>query len=601
MCGICFMCGWEPSALHPDQQEGLSCKLLSCRGPDVHMKDVIAVTEKISGVFEGHVLWLQGPQPTPQPLLDSRGSALLWNGDILAGHEVPSDKSDTQYVAEQLASGQTEEILSFLGGIKGPWALIFFHRPTNKLYFGRDVFGRHSLLWRLPSPQHPYLHLTSVWQQCAAMQEVPAYGLYSIDFSSVSLDEGFKVNLLPWVHLSEQSMSLLHPVVEVERHVRLGSCLEHSLNMTLPSTAILEQLGSLPNTLEHHNLQAFCGVLGDSIEQLLNVLTQAVQRRVDKCPPCCQQCTGSPSHCRHPRIAVLFSGGLDSAVLALLLDSCLPTEESIDLLNVAFPNRVCFSGNAGGKSKAKHKPDNTPAMNFEVPDRIAGRECWQQLQQLRPHRDWNFVEIDVTGDELSLERERVIRHLVAPLTSVLDDSIGCALWFAGRGQGSAKGHPYVSPSRVLLCGQGADEQLGGYSRHRGRYKAGGWSALLQEIEMEVARIHTRNLGRDNRILAHHGRAPRFPYLDEDVVSTLNTLPVWLKANMLLGRGTGEKLVLRVAAATLGLTKAASLPKKAIQFGSKIAKLEDQKEKGSDQCLRLSCDLRPRRGADFFVW
>ena len=82
---------------------------------------------------------------------------------------------------------------------------------------------------------------------------------------------------------------------------------------------------------------------------------------------------------------------------------------------------------------------------------------------------------------------------------------------------------------------------------------------------------------------------RFPFLDEDVVSTLNKIPVWMKANMLLGRGTGEKLLLRVIAATLGLTKAANLPKRAIQFGSRIAKLEDQKEKGSDQCLRLRCD------------
>lgn len=54
----------------------------------------------------------------------------------------------------------------------------------------------------------------------------------------------------------------------------------------------------------------------------------------------------------------------------------------------------------------------------------------------------------MTEKELSLERARIIRHLVAPLASVLDDSIGCALWFAGRGQGSAKGFPYVSPSRV---------------------------------------------------------------------------------------------------------------------------------------------------------
>nr|XP_053646974.1 asparagine synthetase domain-containing protein 1-like [Cherax quadricarinatus] len=143
-----------------------------------------------------------------------------------------------------------------------------------------------------------------------------------------------------------------------------------------------------------------------------------------------------------------------------------------------------------------------------------------------------------------------------------------------------------NPPQVLLCGMGADEQLGGYSRHRARFTAAGWSALLEEISLEISRIHTRNLGRDNRILSDHGRAPRFPYLDEDVVNFLNSLPVWIKANLYLPRGVGEKLVLRVAAAHLGLTAAAVLPKRAIQFGSRIAKLENSRERGSDPCVRL---------------
>ena len=66
---------------------------------------------------------------------------------------------------------------------------------------------------------------------------------------------------------------------------------------------------------------------------------------------------------------------------------------------------------------------------------------------------------------------------------------------------------------------GADEQLGGYSRHRGRFVSSGgdFAAVCEEIELEVGRISERNLGRDNRIVADSGVAPRFPYLDEDVV------------------------------------------------------------------------------------
>lgn len=48
--------------------------------------------------------------------------------------------------------------------------------------------------------------------------------------------------------------------------------------------------------------------------------------------------------------------------------------------------------------------------------------------------------------------------------------------------------------------------------------------------MEVNRISERNLGRDDRCISDHGREARFPFLDEEVVSFLSGLPVWLKVS-----------------------------------------------------------------------
>lgn len=96
-------------------------------------------------------------------------------------------------------------------------------------------------------------------------------------------------------------------------------------------------------------------------------------------------------------------------------------------------------------------------------------------------------------------------------------------------------------------GAGADEQMAGYSRHRQKFSSGGWQGLLAELEMEMNRIPERNLGRDNRIIADHGRAPRLPYLDEKVVQYLASLPILAKADLRQPVGIGDKIILRVLA------------------------------------------------------
>ena len=127
-------------------------------------------------------------------------------------------------------------------------------------------------------------------------------------------------------------------------------------------------------------------------------------------------------------------------------------------------------------------------------------------------------------------------------------------------------------------------QLGGYSKHKTASNEGRQS-LLVELQRQIDAISERNLGRDNRIVSDHGIAGRFPFLDERVVNYLSQLPLEMKMNLKLDRGTGDKLILRALAYSLDLKKTATEPKRAIQFGSRIAKLENRKEKAVDKAIR----------------
>lgn len=54
---------------------------------------------------------------------------------------------------------------------------------------------------------------------------------------------------------------------------------------------------------------------------------------------------------------------------------------------------------------------------------------------------------------------------------------------------------YHCQARTLLVGIGADEQMGGYGRHRTAYVRGGLEAMEKEMNMDMQRLWKRNLGR----------------------------------------------------------------------------------------------------------
>ncbi|CAH8655539.1 unnamed protein product [Schistosoma haematobium] len=79
-----------------------------------------------------------------------------------------------------------------------------------------------------------------------------------------------------------------------------------------------------------------------------------------------------------------------------------------------------------------------------------------------------------------------------------------------------------------------------------------------------------------RIISAHGRMPRLPYLDERIVNFLAKIPLEFKINPDLPKGQGEKFLLRQVASMLNLNYASKQPKRAMQFGSRVAKAEGSK-------------------------
>ena len=376
------------------------------------------------------------------------------------------------------------DVYEVLSTLEGAWALVYYHAATRRIYFARDYFGRRSLLC---SDGGGIFELSSVAEYAAdddsPWTEVPSDGIYSIDLSNGG---GVKLECTPWVSFTDEQavkcneafrekFNVQHTSADVSPPLRTPMQRRYHSGAKRPLSLPRLQPDGAATPFE--TLEKYLEDGRPVCEEFVEKLKSSVQKRLT------HFCGRVRSSATSASVAVLFSGGIDCTVIALLADLYVPAGEPIDLLNVAFD-----SGRKPGE--------------FGVPDRLTGLNSVEELRALCPDRPWNFVAVNVRLEELrELRRER-IAHLIYPKESVLDDTIACALWFAARGRGQLQtgGGEYLSVAKLLLCGMGADEQLGGYSRHRGVYEAAGKDVgrIVEEIEMEVERISTRNLGRDDR-------------------------------------------------------------------------------------------------------
>ncbi|CAN1838796.1 Asparagine synthetase domain-containing protein 1 [Linum perenne] len=504
--------------------------------------------------FIGATLQLRGRRRVMQPFVDSSRNVLVFNGEIFGGVRVGKDDNDSEVLMQTLekccscgsnghsndctSSGEGKSsVLEVLSLIKGPWAIIYWQESSRTLWFGRDAFGRRSLLVHWPDEMDSRLLLSSVSPMSSADQsydvevkdgtlpnfwEELSCGLYSVSLN-YSKQDGYIAGV---VQRHEWANNELQELIRWERASVIPQADDLCHGSKMEQRKPFSHPGETANTACLFLSVPVQTSVSRQAQNVLDALRKSVMLRTSE-NVIFQAITDDSSQEECSPIAILFSGGLDSMILAALLDQSLDPSYGIDLLTVSFDGQ-------------------------SAPDRITAKAGADELRKISPSRRWKLVEIDAELSKLTKEMKHV-KELIHPANTYMDLNIGTALWLAANGDGwtyhcdvEDRQHrvQYKSRARIVLVGSGADEQCAGYGRHRTKYRCGSWVGLHEEMKLDMQRIWKRNMGRDDRCIADTGKEARFPFLDEDVIKTLLNIPLWEVANLDEPSGVGDKKILR---------------------------------------------------------
>jgi len=223
-------------------------------------------------------------------------------------------------------------------------------------------------------------------------------------------------------------------------------------------------------------------------------------------------------------VAIAFSGGLDSSLIAFLTQEC---GIKVCLINVGLESMP----------ETKHAENAARTLGMEIQVKTYAVD---DVEAILPRILWLIEEPNAVNASIAI-----------PLYWVSEIAASLGL-------------------RVLMAGQGADELFGGYRRYIRTYSEKGTRSLQRELFNDVARCYSTNFQRDNQACAFHNVELRLPFMDLGVVNFALSLP--LKLKILSPADWLRKRVLRKAAEDFDLPDfIANKAKKAVQYSTGVEK------------------------------
>lgn len=217
---------------------------------------------------------------------------------------------------------------------------------------------------------------------------------------------------------------------------------------------------------------------------------------------------------------VLFSGGIDSTLISLILKK----------LNISFS---CYSVGLENSLDIKYAEKIAKELGFKLKTKILSLKEFEKTIK-------NTIKILNEADVTKVSVATVVYS--ASLLAKNDNVI------------------------TLLSGLGSEEIFAGYQRHENAFD-NGFEALHKECWNGLKQIWSRDIKRDLLISKANNITLKLPFLDKDVIKSAMGIHPMYKLDK-----NNNKIILREIAEDLGLRKEfAWRKKKAAQYGSNFIK------------------------------